>query len=234
MPSKCKDNNCTKRGIYNYDRGDGAYCSIHRTDGMINLYKSPSKKRKLEETEVSDDTSVENTPIDNQVQSSVKRRKYSYKKCKNDQCNRIAMYGFPSLPGEFCSKHMLIGMVNRRTRLCTFPTCVNVARYNMPDQYPIYCRLHKQPNMINRRDRLCIKENCTKIALFNDNDKPPMYCYSHKTNDMILRKSNKCIVSGCNTRACFGLPLDTKPKYCNKHKLPLMINKIYTKFGQTN
>lgn len=223
MPSFCKHENCKKRGMYNYQRGNGAYCYLHRTPNMIDLYKSISQKRKLDEDQ---DHSLQDQP-------PLKKHNHSgNKKCKNSQCNRIAIYGFPGLPAEFCSIHMVTYMINRRTRLCCHLDCNQVARYNLPDQSPMYCKLHKEENMVNRKDRLCDENNCHKIALFNFDNQSPLYCNVHKKTGMVLRKSNKCIEIGCNTRACYGLTSDSRPVYCAKHKAPNMVNKMYSKFDQ--
>ena len=148
-------------------------------------------------------------------------------KCKNENCNKRAMYNKSNeTKGKYCKSHMENGMTNVVDKKCVYDGCRSQPSCNYPQfKNGIYCAKHKLHGMINVVTKKCLYNSCNTISLYNyPNNSKRLYCNIHKLEGMINVVDNRCEYENCNITPVFNFPNEKSGKYCNQHKLDGMIN----------
>ena len=129
--------------------------------------------------------------------------------------------------GRFCKNHKESGMVNIKTKICTYVNCLKRAIFNKKGLFPpILCKRHKEFGMVNLNyKQTCEILDCKKIPSFNYKGQTKgKYCSEHKENGMICLTKHYCQYNQCNNYSYYGY-CGELPSHCSKHKLKNMVSK---------
>ena len=157
------------------------------------------------------------------------KKKYYYKKCIEDGCNKIPYFNIETeTKGLYCVSHKKANMVNVISKKCIEDGCNIIPSFNIETETKgLYCGLHKKANMIDVRSKKCIEDGCKTQASFNiETESKGLYCALHKKANMVNIKSKKCIEDGCNRHPSFNIETETKRLYCRLHKKANMVDVI--------
>ena len=229
MPSKCAKKSCYKQPYYNLpNEKKGLYCSLHKTDDMINVIN----KRCAEQ-------GCHKIPVFN-IPNEKKGLYCSLHKiddminvfsrlCAEYGCDKQPLYNIPNeKKGLYCSNHKKDGMINVVDKKCAEEGCHKRPLYNLSNEKKgLYCSIHKKDGMVDVINKKCIEEGCNKQPYHNlPNEKKGLYCSNHKKDGMINIVDKKCAEEGCNKIPVFNIPNEKTGLFCCKHKKDDMVNVV--------
>jgi len=138
--------------------------------------------------------------------------------CKNyndNDCKKVAAYGYDYKKALSCSLHKKEDMVNVISKRCEHEDCRKMPTFALPGEKAKTCKEHSLLGYINVKDRKCIAKGCLKRPCYGLEGQIALFCLEHKSDEHIDVVHPKCIV--CETvRASFGKE-KSKPLYCSNH-----------------
>ena len=209
MKLSCNLCKCGKQPFFNFKDMPPKFCSVCKTDGMIDVKNSKcfcgkSQPRfNYEGLKPSFCNDCKDEEMINLL----------FKKCK---CGKRARYNFPELKSEYCKDCKTDGMIDCEKKRCN---CGIIATFNYEGLKPQYCKTCKQDGMIDLCHEKC---KCGKARpTFNFEGLKPEYCVSCKTEKMLNVIDNKCI---CGKSVPSFNFIGLKPNCCASCKTDGMIN----------
>ena len=224
MP-KCQENNCETRAKFNNPGSKPAiYCSKHKKDGMIDIYRKFCEE---EGCHIRPNFNIkgETTAIYCSKHKKPGMIDVKHKKCLFDGCSTIPHYNYKNETTPiYCSKHKKPGMINIKDKTCLFDGCSTRPSFNIKGETTsIYCSKHKKPGMIDVKNKTCLFDGCSTQPYFNiKGETTGIYCSKHKKSGMIDVKHKKCNFDNCGIRVHYGY-IGHKPSRCFSHKDDNMI-----------
>ena len=230
MPTKCNFIDCNKSASFNISGLKPKFCSIHKTDEMINvkhgrcIFNECLKIPYFNYLNSKKGLYCGDHKLENMINIKSPR-------CKS--CDKIASYNLISLKTpEYCNEHKTEKMHDVTHKKCKNDKCKKIPIYNYENEITgLYCSEHKLENMINIISKRCIFDNCTTLPFYNYiNCKNGLYCNKHKLQDMIDVKSKRCLFNNCIHRPIYNYINEKNGIYCKDHKLENMIDIVNKRF----
>ena len=227
VATHCAAENCINNAVYNYKNMKRMFCSIHKTEDMVEAGKPICNNEKCLTVAIYGlsggkpircKTHMENNMID-----------LFHKTCIFEGCKSRPSY---NLPGEktplYCSEHSSENMEDNAHSKCITKGCKKIPTFNYDGlQKRLYCVEHAIEGMVNITARFCISENCKNNPRYNYIDKTErLYCNEHFLEGMINISHKCCEFESCRIRPCFNICSETKGRFCGNHKLKGMIDVI--------
>jgi hypothetical protein len=222
-----KGGKCIKcnRTAYHNVRGEkgGAYCSIHKTEGMINV-----AKRRCKECDTEPCFNKKGEPFGIYCDLHKKAGMINVKNKLCQECGIVqATFGLRGTKRAlFCASHKKKGMIDVKNKLCEEKGCDLHANFNFEgEKTPRFCSLHKKDGMDDIKNARCAEKNCKGTPVYNSpGETIRKYCSQHKKEGMINVKNKRCAYTGCPHIPTFNKQGEKSAKYCEKHKLKDMID----------
>jgi hypothetical protein len=203
MPTKCQEEGCTKRCVFNDEcEKQALYCSIHKKDGMIDVINKTCTEPGCK-TRPSYNDKGEKQALYCATHKKDKMIDVKHPTCKETGCRKIPVYNNEGeTTGLYCAKHKKDGMIDVINKTCKEQGCKIQPSYNFEGETTgLYCTTHKKDGMINITIKKCQEESCKKIPNYNyEGDITALYCLSHKKENMIDIKHTFCKTQLCDTR----------------------------------
>ena len=142
MPTKCAEDGCDTRAMFDVEGGKGSFCGTHKKPGMVDV----RSKRCTEDG------------CDKQPTFDVEGGKGSFcgthkkpgmvdvksKRCAEDGCDKRPVFDVEGGKGRFCGTHKKPGMVDVKHKRCIL--CPIYARNRLYKGYCVRCFIHTFPD----------------------------------------------------------------------------------------
>jgi hypothetical protein len=220
--SLCKENNCVRQPIYNYEGERRAfYCFEHKKENMINVKDKkcihPNCKIIPNYNYEGETNSLYCTEHKKENMINIKS-----KKCIHSNCKIIPNYNYEGkTTALYCNEHKKENMIDIKSKKCIHPNCKKTSSYNYQGKTErLYCSEHKKENMLDIKTKKCIHTNCKIRPNYNyEGQTNGLYCSNHKLEVMVNVVNKKCKGNYC-------LGASANPKYkgycasCYQHLFP--------------
>ena len=153
-------------------------------------------------------------------------------KCQHPDCDvKYASFNYPGVKSpRFCFKHRLEGMINVKSRKCSFEGCNIQPTFGYQGSRPKFCKHHKLPDMVDVLNRKCQYQGCHTQPNFNyPGYSKGIRCARHRMPNMIDVVNRRCQHTGCNKHAGYNYPGEKRRRFCYVHKLPGMVQLTHRK-----
>lgn len=224
---------CTKSALYNLKGCSPAYCSLHKTEEMVDVFSI----RCEHENENGDSC---NKTVSYGYRDTKKKVRCAEHKldgmidlkhppCQEPNCTNTRSYGFPNeKAATYCSEHKKNEMINVKHKKCE--KCSQIPSYNYNGETRArFCKEHKLEDMVDVTHKRCEYTGCIHRCLYNNiKGEKPRFCINHKADEMIDVANKFCLQNECNRRPAYNISTENKPLYCSEHKIKNMIN-IFSK-----
>ncbi len=217
----CRYGECTKRGVFGYEKGKGLRCKEHADSNMENVVC-----RKCEHP------NCKTQPIYGFKEESARfctNHKLEgmidvvHTKCLFDGCNLIPSYGYEGESAQYCYSHKLEEMIDVYSKRCEFDGCKTQPVFGYEGESARFCFLHKSEGMINVRCKQCEFDGCKTQCVYGYEGEAARFCFIHKLEGMLDVVCKRCVADNCKIRPTFGYEGESA-QYCCSHKLDGMID----------
>mmetsp|Transcript_44339 Transcript_44339/g.64868 ORF Transcript_44339/g.64868 Transcript_44339/m.64868 type:complete len:329 (+) Transcript_44339:66-1052(+) len=183
----CKHQGCIKTASFSYAGQRRSFCSTHKKEGMIDVYKPMCK-----------DPECKKKPSFNML--GEKRPKFCAEhklpgmvdvvkpKCLGIDCMKRPSFNYEGEKrGLYCGKHRLDGMVDVVKVRCEQDGCTTRASYNeLGKKRGRFCAKHSLPEMVQVENSRCEHSGCHVWPSFNyEGQRKKLYCAEHKLPGMV-------------------------------------------------
>jgi len=197
---------CTKSALYNLKGSSPAYCSLHKTEEMVDVFSI----RCEHENENGDscnktvsfgyrDTKKKVRCAEHKLHGMIDLK---HPPCQEPNCTNTRSYGFPNEKvATYCSEHKKNGMINVKHKKCE--KCSQIPSYNYNGETRAkFCKEHKLENMVDVTHKRCEYNGCIHRPLYNNyNETKPKFCINHKLPEMVDITGKRCLSSWCFERS---------------------------------
>jgi hypothetical protein len=213
---------CERNASYSIkgDKG-GKFCSIHKTDEMINVVSKRCEYSNCESLNNNFDFKNGNGRFC-KLHKMAEMIDVVSKRCEYNDCVIRATFDIKDGKGKFCKKHKTLEMVDVKHIHCIEDQCKSRAYFGIPGSAHSHCTKHRQSGMIRQSKSKCKIHNCKNNAIYGINN-IPIHCVIHKTEEMNDVKHKKCNQDSCNKIPSYNYIVIQTAKYCKNHKLELFI-----------
>ncbi len=106
-----------------------------------------------------------------------------HKRCKYENCDQRARYGYKDESATHCRDHKLHRHVDikHKHEMCITENCYKRAYFGPKNQPPVYCSTHRLDTDIYRSAPMCCEEGCYSLAIYGNVliSKIPQHCEEH-------------------------------------------------------
>ena len=236
MPCKFVSTNgekCTKSALYNLKGCSPAYCSLHKTEEMVDVFSIRCDHENENGESCNKTVSYGYRDTKKKVRCAEHKLEgmidLKHPPCQEPNCMNTRSYGFPNdKSATYCSEHKKDGMINVKHKKCE--KCSQIPSYNYNGETTArFCKEHKLENMVDVTHKRCEYNGCIHRCLYNIKGEKPRFYNHHKTNEMIDVLNKRCKYIDCYKFPSYNYPIESKPLYCSEHKLKDMIFVLGTK-----
>uniref|UniRef100_A0A6C0HTN3 Uncharacterized protein n=1 Tax=viral metagenome TaxID=1070528 RepID=A0A6C0HTN3_9ZZZZ len=224
---------CTKSALYNLKGSSPEYCSLHKTEEMVDVYSIRCEHKNEKGDSCNKTVSYGYRDTKKKVRCAEHKLDgmidLKHPPCQEPNCSNTRSYGFPNeKAATYCSEHKKDGMINVKHKKCE--KCSQIPSYNYNGETRAkFCKEHKLENMVDVTHKRCEYNGCIHRPLYNIKGEKPRFCNHHKTNEMIDVLNKRCKYIDCYKFPSYNYPIESKPLYCSEHKLKDMIFVLGTK-----
>lgn len=208
----CQQNGCITRPYFNLPgEPKGAYCSLHKQLGMINVITKPclhSGCRKSPNFNFKGHSpGLYCGDHKHALMINVKT-----KRCEREGCEKQPTFNIEGTTARrFCSAHKEDGMIQIHSLQCEHEGCKKWPAFNVEgSKEGSLCKSHKERGMVNVVARLCEKDGCNTQASYGDETQSiRRFCFAHKLSGMVFKKHKKIMLLWVR-KASTGTPVYNK------------------------
>jgi hypothetical protein len=209
MPCKFVSTNgekCTKSALYNLKGCSPAYCSLHKTEEMVDVFSIRCDHENENGESCNKTVSYGYRDTKKKIRCAEHKLEgmidLKHLPCQEPNCMNTRSYGFPNdKSATYCSEHKKDGMINVKHKKCE--KCSQIPSYNYNGETTArFCKEHKLENMVDVTHKRCEYNGCIHRPLYNYyTETKPIFCMNHKLQLMINVAGKRCLSSWCYERS---------------------------------
>ena len=222
MPVRCKETGCGKIANFGLKDGYSSFCSIHKTEDMVNVNSKTCLHEGCEKRPTFDKKGGKGSYC--ATHKTAEMIDVKSKRCLHEGCEKQSTFDKKGGKGSYCATHKTAEMIDVKSKRCAHEGCTKAPSFDKKGGKGSHCATHKTAEMVDVKSKRCLHEGCDKVPTFDKKAGKGSYCATHKTAEMVDVKNKRCVYIGCDS---ISPPFDKKGgkgSYCATHRSSEMIN----------